>query len=313
MNHRHLLFFFLLAACTAHDISPTAVTQKTPEPFVATYIFSDLAKDSSFNDSEIVCKLNDLVFWEASGIAASHINTGMFYLEEDSGNPNQIQLIDQTCSIAAVYTIGPFNRDWEDIAVAPGPVAGVSYVYLADIGDNELRYPTKFVYRFPEPSLAGKNLPVNETITSYDRIELKLPDGVFNAETLMVDPLTKDIYVVSKDNTASVYVAPYPQDVTKVVTMRKVAVLPFTKMTGGDISPDGNEMVMKTTQFICYWKKTGNESIEELLKKQPTLLPYTIEPQGEAICFASDGAGYYTVSERLDPAADQPLYFYSRK
>jgi hypothetical protein len=281
---------------------------------VATYTYSDLVKNTSFEDGKISCLLNDTKFTEASGIGASQVNKGMFYLEEDSGNPNQIQLVNQACSIAAIYTIGTIsNRDWEDLAVGPGPTAGVSYVYVAEIGDNKSQYPTKYVYRFPEPSVAGKTLPLNETIAVFDKIELKLPDGVFNAEALMVDPLTKDIYIVSKDNTASVYVAPYPQDLTKIVTMKKIAVLPFTKITAGDISPDGNEMVLKTTGYICYWKKSGSESITELFKKTPVLVPYTVEQQGEAICFASDGAGYYTTSERPDPTVDQPVYFYKRK
>ncbi len=319
MNFKFLFIASVIVSCTDSTkptpiVTTPVVTPTVDNPFVATYFYSDLAKNSSFEESKIVCLLNDSKFTEASGIGASQVNKGMFYLEEDSGNPNQIQLVDQTCSIAAIYTInGVANRDWEDLAVAPGPMAGISYVYVAEIGDNKSQYPTKFIYRFPEPSLTGKTLPVNETITNFDKIELKLPDGVFNAEALMVDPLTKDIYIVSKDNTASVYVASYPQDVTKVNTMKKVAILPFTKITAGDISPDGNEILIKTKEFICYWKRTGNESIAELFKKTPTLVPYTVEQQGEAVCFASDGTGYYTTSERPDAMMDQPIYFYKRK
>jgi hypothetical protein len=33
------------------------------------------------------------------------------------------------------------------------------------------------------------------------------------------------------------------------------------------------------------------------------------EPQGEAVCFAADGAGYYTVSERLY----EPIYYFAQE
>ncbi len=303
-----------ILSCSESTKSITVVTPPVDNPFVATYSYSSLAKNFSFEDAKIICQLNDNKFTEVSGIGASQVNKGMFYMEEDSGNPNQIQLVDQTCSMAAVYTIGNVsNRDWEDLAVGPGPQIGVSYVYVAEIGDNKSQYPTKSVYRFPEPSISGKVLPVNETIANFDKIELKLPDGIFNAEALMVDPLTKDIYLVSKDNTASVYVAVYPQEVTKVNTMKKIAILPFSKITAGDISEDGKEILLKTTGYICYWKKEDNESITELFKKTPVLVPYTSEQQGEAICFAADGSGYYTTSERPDATLNQPLYFYKRK
>ncbi|MFM9838723.1 MAG: hypothetical protein ACKVOQ_10700 [Cyclobacteriaceae bacterium] len=309
-----LVIYISISSCGEATKSVAVVVPPVDNPFVATYSYSNIAKNASFGESKISCLLNDTKFTEASGIGASLVNKGMFYLEEDSGNPNQIQLMNQSCSIAAIYTIGSVsNRDWEDLAVAPGPTAGASYVYVAEIGDNKSQYPTKYVYRFPEPSIAGKTLPINETITTFDKIELKLPDGVFNAEALMVDPLTKDIYIVSKDVAASVYVATYPQDLTNIITMKKIAMLPFTNVTAGDISPDGNEILLKTTQYICYWKKSGSESISELFKRTPTLVPYTIELQGEAVCFAADGSAYYTTSERPDPTVDQPLYFYKRK
>ncbi len=316
MNKNLLLFLLIIvSACSETSKSVTVIPPVVDEPFVPTYSFSELANNiTSFEASKIVGQLNDPKFTEASGIAASEVNNGMFYIEEDSGNPNQIQLINQSGELAGVYTIsGVANRDWEDIAVAPGPMAGVSYVYVAEIGDNKNQYPTKFVYRFPEPSLAGNAVSVNETITSFDKIELKLPDGIKNAESLLIDPLTKDIYLVSKESAATIYVAPYPQDLTKINTMKKVAVLPLSTLTAGDISPDGNEVLVKSKSFICYWKKSSNESIIELFKKTPTLVPYTIEQQGEAVCFASDGSGYYTTSERPDATVNQPLYFYRRK
>ena len=41
--------------------------------------------------------------------------------------------------------------DWEDIAAGPGPVSGVAYLYLADIGDNAKARTSVQVYRVREP------------------------------------------------------------------------------------------------------------------------------------------------------------------
>ena len=139
-----------------------------------------------------------------------------------------------------------------------------------------------------------------------------MPDGIKNSEAVMIDPLTKDIFVVSKENVAVVYQAKYPQDLTKVNTLKKIAVLPFTLVTAADISPDGKEILIKTYTQVFYWKKSGNESIAELLKKTPVSIPYLYETQGEAICFADDNSGFYTTTERAG-TTQQFIYFYKRK
>ena len=125
----------------------------------------------------------------------------------------------------------------------------------------------------------------------------------------MIDPATKDIYIVTKENQAVIYVARYPQDISKSFVMTKRGVLPISDVTSADISVDGKEIVIKNYALILYWKKSGNESITELLQKEPLRAPYQIEEKGAAICWAADGSGYYTTSEL--PA--QPIYFYKRK
>ncbi|WP_299516296.1 hypothetical protein [Mucilaginibacter sp.] len=237
---------------------------------------------------------------EISGVAASKINPGILYIHNDSGNPNQVYLTDGSGADKGTLTLTPVgNRDWEDIAVGPGPDAGKSYVYVGDIGDNDSKYSTVFVYRFPEPDLIGKILPFISSVTAVDQIQLKYPDGPRNAETLMVDPLTKDIYIVSKEsNQAKIYVARYPQSTTAVTALTPVVQLYFNKATGGDISPDGTEILLRSNELIWYWKLAANASISAGLITKPQHAPYiNNEPQGEGICFAVDNAGYYTNTE----------------
>ena len=64
-------------------------------------------------------------------------------------------------------------------------------------------------------------------------------------------------------------------------------------------------------RFYYYRMKNG-ETIDQVLKQPYVLLPYQVEAQGEAICFANDNSGFYTLSEKsFLPAAK--LNFYKRK
>ena len=45
------------------------------------------------------------------------------------------------------------NFDFEDISIGRGPVDGVEYLYVADIGNNDYDRPIITIYRFPEPDI----------------------------------------------------------------------------------------------------------------------------------------------------------------
>ena len=51
--------------------------------------------------------------------------------------------------------------------------------------------------------------------------------------------------------------------------------------------------------------------VSEMLKEAPLELPYEREPQGEAITWAEDGKGFYTLSERVSGKKSY-LYYYER-
>ncbi|MCW8849578.1 MAG: hypothetical protein OQJ81_06315, partial [Melioribacteraceae bacterium] len=59
---------------------------------------------------------------EASGIASSYKNMGILWTHNDAGGENRIFAIDSNgISRGTYYLNGIENRDWEDIAVGPGP------------------------------------------------------------------------------------------------------------------------------------------------------------------------------------------------
>jgi hypothetical protein len=88
--------------------------------------------------------------------------------------------------------------------------------------------------------------------------------------------------------------------------------LPYTGVVSAAISPDGKEILVKTYTNIFYYSRTAGESIGTTLQKRYKNLPYKMEPQGEAVSFALDGSGFFTVSEK-GFANSVNINFYNRK
>lgn len=247
---------------------------------------------------------------EASGLVESIANPMHLWTLNDSGNPAEVFLIDQKAQIKLVCKLNDINnRDFEDIAIGAGPINGKNYVYVADIGDNLQQYKTKLIYRFEEPTLADKNEVI---ITNYDTLRIALPDGIRDSETIMIDPQSNDLYLVSKrEDSVRVYKIRYPFS-KDLMTADKVAVIPFTKIVAGSITPDGKEVLIKDYEKIYYWKNNQGLPLPQLLITKPIEVAYEQEPQGEAICWSRDGSGYYTLSETAESILGK-LIFHKRK
>ncbi len=244
---------------------------------------------------------------EASGLAASERYPGCLWTHNDSGHPAELFLLD-----TAAKTIGTWrltnarNRDWEDIALGPGPNGGW-WIYVGDIGDNNERYDLKVIYRLPEPSLEDQaSLPVADTLY------VRLSGGPRDTEAMMVDPRTNNLYLVSKKEKAvTLFEVRYPF-LTDTLLAEPVLTLPVTRIVAGDISRDGDEILLKSYESIYYWRRTQDETIPQALSKPPVELAYEQEPQGEAIAWSRDGSCYYTLGENAKGERSR-LYRYSRK
>lgn len=238
---------------------------------------------------------NNLV--EASGLVASANNKGYFWAHNDSDNPAEIFLIDKHAAIKLVCKFGNLkNRDWEDIAVGAGPKQGKIYIYVGDIGDNKALYDVKLIYRFEEPIVSDQKEIV---ILDYDTLIVKLSDGVRDSEALMIDPISKDMFLFSKrEDSVRLYQIhfPYQQD---TLLAKRIAILPYHNINAADISVDGSEILIKDYDTIYYWKKERNESIHDLIMKKPIKLPYDKGPQDEAIAWLRDGSGFCTLGESV--------------
>jgi hypothetical protein len=250
---------------------------------------------------------------EISGMVESRSKSGIFWVHNDSGDKSHLYLMNDKGNYLGLCKVkGASNRDWEDIAIGPGPVKGINYIYIGDIGDNKAVYDVKVIYRFPEPDISNMYFPIETSIKKVEKIFFRFPDENRDAETLMIDPLTRDIFVISKrEPEVRIYVARYPQSISDTLTLEFAGSLDFSQAVGGDISANGREILIKSYTSVYYWTRNENESVEQALKKNPKRLPYKIEPQGESIAWKTDGTGYYTFSERLNDEIPL-LYYYKR-
>lgn len=262
-----------------------------------------------FEAIPITKPLTPSILDEASGIADSKANPGYLWVEQDSGNPNEIALLTHDGALLKKINIkSAVNRDWEDLAIGMGPVAGTQYIYLADIGDNAMATSQYFIYRFTEP------LSAIDTVFNYDKITFQYPDGPHDAEAILVENSSKDIYIITKqDSPSRIYKIPYPQETGAINTALLLGTLSFGGATGAAMSGDGMEILVRTYNSVYYWKRTATQSVEQALATRPVTLDTQFEPQGEAICFKNDNSGFFTLSERPAIIAAVNLNFYKRK
>ena len=152
-----------------------------------------------------------------------------------------------------------------------------------------------------------------------DRIKLKLPcftsaeDESSKAKCGgMISYKDKDIYFFTKTTSGSkVYKLAFPYDATSVYTLTFLGQLSLNSVVGASISYDQKEIIIKTYTGLNYYSKSSSENIFQAVSKPPEIIPYVLEPQGEAVSFAKDNSGYFTLSEK-GFGTQVWLYFYKR-
>jgi hypothetical protein len=181
-------------------------------------------------------------------------------------------------------------------------VAGSPYLYVADIGDNATNRSEIQVHRVPEPAVVP-GAPTS--LGGVETLRLRYPAGARNAESLLVDPDTGELVIITKTASggpATVYRAPGGLAAGSLTTLTEVATLGLPAgsthvVTAADLSPDGSQLAVRTYAQVLLWRRTAGTPVWAPLATFPCPGPAPAEVKGEAITFHPDGRGYLTFTE----------------
>ncbi|XP_045191172.1 uncharacterized protein LOC123547991 [Mercenaria mercenaria] len=247
---------------------------------------------------------------EASGLCASRQHPGIFYTHNDKGGRNRIYAVNgTTAQVDAVLVIdGANSKDWEDVAC--GKCFGHlndNCLYIGNIGDAGGHGSATTIYRVQEPAVLNSLMHVTVDAT------LHYSWGEVDAETLMLTP-DAEMYIVSKVDGGKGLIAHIPssgwgssQPVQLHSNQRLDVTSTHNDPVGGDISPDGQEVLIKVRDHVLHYNMNGSKDYLAVLSGSPVQLPYIHEKRGESVAFSIDGQSYYTLGEGQHPT----LYRYN--
>lgn len=238
---------------------------------------------------------------EVSGIVPSKYHPGHYWVHNDGGHAPALYLIDSTGAVRSSVIIGnAVNRDWEDLA--SGWIGGKSYLYVGDIGDNTAVRANVQIYRLEEPQDIQNVLKVPSEV-----MHLSYAEGSRDAETLMYDPHTGELIIVTKrELRVHAYAFPFTTDTLTVSSRGRVG---HALITGGDINHHG-DVIIKNYGHVFLWPASrGVSAVDRLVLCHDESIKYRRETQGEAICWNRSGKGFITISERQGRAS-VPVYEY---
>lgn len=247
---------------------------------------------------------------ESSGLIASRATPGAYWTHNDSGDGPFIYAFDTRGESFGIFRVnGAQSRDWEDIAIGPGPRSDRSYLYIGDIGDNDSVRQEIIVYRVAEPALTSATRKLTKKAPGVteqaEAIRLRYPDGKHDAEALLVHPVSGHMYIVTKVVIANpvVYEAAPPFAADVPVTMTRIGEVRVPSLfggviTGGSISPDG-----RRAAFCDYFQgyelvlPAGSRNFNDIWKQRMVGFDLGKRKQGEAITYRLDGKTLLATSE----------------
>lgn len=280
---------------------------------------------------------------EISGLVASIQNPGILWAHQDSGRPTNLIALGTNGSNRGEWNLaGATNNDWEDIGAAM--VDGEPLLYIGDFGDNSARRTDLNILRIKEPLLVANGGGIVPE-TDIERIQFQYPaipggeggpgvPGVparRDAESMIVDPHSGDIYILSKRETVGrLFLLAHQQNYIGVQTLEYLGEMPAiihdrlygfsVSTTAADISRDGLEIIVRNYEHVLYFRRPDlSVSIADLLTGSAIEeLPFFGaripggEPKGEAICFSVSADAYFTIGERVSGATEISMFRYQR-
>jgi hypothetical protein len=295
-----ILCFVILAVAANGMLSSCASVATNP---------NEVASDSAYATPKIIGKIKSADITESSGLATSRCQENVLWTHNDSGDDAYIFALNFNGENLGTWRIANVeNIDWEDIASFKDK-SGKCFIYIGEIGDNKLRRREHAVFRVAEPGVSDATKSSSKKnslmIDAFEVVRFVYPDFDQDAETLMVEPKSGDIYVVTKRVSGPSGVYRIKQNFASIeiqraekVTELSVPAIPNGFVTGGDISPDGQRMVICDYAQAYEWSLPDNVTqFDEIWKQEPTRIDLGKRSGGESVCYSANGSSIFASSE----------------
>jgi hypothetical protein len=295
MRKGHVFQHWIVLGITLFVLS-CSKAQPIPQP--------PLIASSPFQSTPQLFPIATTLIDEASGMVISRRHPNLLWIIEDSFRPSSLHLLNTDGTYRKSIGIrSTLNRDWEELTLAKNPVDGKEYLYIADIGDNFGLFNEYFIHRVPEPDLSADSISVSTFKFVYE-------DGRHNAEAFVVDELTGDIYLFTKNaSKCGVYRISGPLVSGQVSRANKILELPYGEITAACVNE--TELLIRNYKQIWYYVRRPGERIAATFQNPPAQVDYLPEPQGEAISFDRQNLGFYSISEKVNQPVQ--LQYYPKK
>ena len=254
-------------------------------PFLAGGVTAAVSADRG----EVVLTFADPAVVESSGLVALD---DLVVTVNDSGDSGRVFAVGPEGRTVGVTTFSESPTDVE--ALAPAVPLGLSSpgeVWVGDIGDNAAARSSISVTRVP----VGRG----DRSGSYPTFELVYADGPRDAETLLVDPTTGRLHVVSKGIFGgTLYAAPQRLSADRPNVLRPVADA-LAVATDGAFWPDGRHLVVRGYGRAVVYAWPSMTAVADL--------DLPDQDQGEGIAVTADGRVLVSTEGQFTDVLEVPL------
>ncbi len=234
---------------------------------------------------EVICELTDPRLTEISGMAPSKLHPGVIWVHNDSGDKAGLYALRLSdCRVVGELTLRDVSpRDFEGLA-AGVDVRGRSVLWVGDIGDNRDSWSEVSIYRIREPKRLGNRS------AQVQRYRFTYEDRPHNAETILADPASQQLWIVTKGlASGSIYALPKKLKKSGINIAKKVGSTTGL-ITDGAIKPDGTTFVLRDYFDAQFFRGLPAGVLTEKVE-----LP--AQPQGEAIAWLPGESAVVIASE----------------
>ena len=262
---------------------------------------------SDWTKPMIVGRIENKDVKESSGLAISPCQPNVFWTHNDSGDDAFIYAMDSSGKNLGTYEVtNARNDDWEDMA-AYKEADGTCYLYIGDTGNNKLERSEIPIFRVKEPTISNSGSASDEEDSlrtePAQTATFKYQDTPHNSETMMVNPKTGDVYVLTKrvDGPSLVFKFKPNFGSNQAVIAQKVGEVsvpsvPNGLLTGGAISPDAKRVIL-CDYSGGYILTTTSATFDDIWKSKPVAVDLGERKHGEAITFSVDGKSLFGTNE----------------